>query len=134
MALMARCAICNHEFSGPMCPNCDATVAAPVSAAAPSRSAARFAPGDLLGGRYRIVSLLGKGGMGEVYRADDLTLEQPVALKFLPESLVRNEAAVARFRNEVRVARQVSHPNVCRMYDLGEAEGQFFLSMEFVDG
>src|SRR5262245_34338932 len=97
-------------------------------------SQGRFAPGHVLGGRYCVVSLLGKGGMGEVYRADDLTLEQPVALKFLPESLVRNEAAVARFRNEVRVARQVSHPNVCRMYDLGEAEGQFFLSMEFVDG
>jgi len=80
------------------------------------------------------VALLGKGGMGEVYRADDLVLEQQVALKFLPEALSRNEEALARFRNEVRVARQVSHPNVCRVYDLGEMEGQYCLSMEYVDG
>ncbi len=72
--------------------------------------------------------------MGEVYRADDLSLEQPVALKFLPEAVAHNPDALARFRNEVRIARQVSHPNVCRMYDLGEADGCCFLSMEYVDG
>ena len=94
----------------------------------------RFAPGYMLGGRYRIVALLGKGGMGEVYRADDLSLEQPVALKFLPAAVSDSQEALARFRNEVRIARQVSHPNVCRMYDLGEADGCCFLSMEYVDG
>jgi len=94
----------------------------------------RFTPGTLLAGRYRIVSMLGKGGMGEVYRADDLTLEQQVALKFLPDSIAANESALARFRNEVRIARQVSHPNVCRVYDLGEIDGMVFLSMEYVDG
>lgn len=72
--------------------------------------------------------------MGEVYRADDLTLGQSVALKFLPESLAGNEDALRRFRNEVRVARQVSHPNVCRVHDVGEVNGQIFLSMEYVDG
>jgi predicted Ser/Thr protein kinase len=97
-------------------------------------SRGRFAPGDLLGGRYRIVAMLGKGGMGEVYRADDLTLDQPVALKFLPEAVAQNEEALARFRNEVRIARQVSHPNVCRVYDFGEVAGHYFLSMEYVDG
>ena len=94
----------------------------------------RFAPGAVLAGRYRIVALLGRGGMGEVYRADDLQLDQAVALKFLPEALSRNEAAIARFRNEVRTARQVSHPNVCRVYDLTEIEGLYVLSMEYVDG
>jgi serine/threonine-protein kinase len=94
----------------------------------------RFLPGTLLAGRYRIVALLGRGGMGEVYRADDLTLGQPVALKFMPEAVAGNPEAVARFRNEVRIARQVSHPNVCRVYDVGEVEGHFFLSMEYVDG
>ena len=72
--------------------------------------------------------------MGEVYRADDLTLEQPVALKFLPEEVAGNESNLARFRNEVRVARQVSHPNVCRVYDVGQVDNQVFLSMEYVDG
>src|ERR1041385_7193842 len=95
---------------------------------------ARFAPGHVLGGRYRIVGLLGRGGMGEVYRADDLVLKQPVALKLLPESLAGDAAALERFRREVRVARQISHPNVCRVYDIGEAEGLQFLSMEFIRG
>src|SRR4051794_40423222 len=99
-----------------------------------SRSQGRFAPGELLGGRYRIVAILGKGGMGEVYRAEDLVLDQQVALKFLPEAVAHNERALERFRNEVRIARQVSHPNVCRVYDLGEMEGLYFLSMEYVDG
>src|SRR6266568_80261 len=68
----------------------------------------RFPPGTLLAGRYRIVGRLGKGGMGEVYRADDLKLGQPVALKFLPDELLRDGAALARFHREVRIARQVS--------------------------
>src|ERR1017187_2646921 len=74
-----------------------------------SHAETRFVPGTLLAARYRIVSLLCKGGMGEVYRADDLTLDQPVALKFLPEGALSNPNALARFRNEVRVARQGSH-------------------------
>ena len=100
----------------------------------PSVDEGRFLPGAVLAQRYRIVSLLGRGGMGEVYRATDLLLGQPVALKFLPPATARDEAALARFRNEVRIARQVSHPNVCRVYDIGEAEGLVFLSMEYVDG
>jgi serine/threonine-protein kinase len=87
----------------------------------------------LLAGRYRVVALLGRGGMGEVYRAEDLTLGQPVALKFLPEAALTDEM-LARFRNEVKIARRVSHPNVCRVYDIGEADGRHFLSMEYVDG
>ncbi len=95
---------------------------------------ARFTPGTTVASRYRIVSLLGRGGMGEVYRADDLKLGQPVALKFLPEALQTDGAALARFHREVRVARQVSHRNVCRVYDIGEVGGQHFLSMEFIRG
>jgi hypothetical protein len=72
--------------------------------------------------------------MGEVYRATDLTLGQSVALKFLPEEAARNQRLLERFHGEVRVARQVSHPNVCRVYDIGEAEGMPFISMEYVDG
>jgi hypothetical protein len=95
---------------------------------------ARFVPGEILIDRYRIVGLLGKGGMGEVYRADDLKLGQPVALKFLPDHLLSDGAALARFHREVRVARQVSHKNVCRVYDIGDVDGRHFLSMEFIKG
>ena len=95
---------------------------------------ARFIPGAMLAGRYRIVSLLGRGGMGDVYRAEDLKLGQPVALKFLPKDVVHRADRLTRLQNEVRVARQVSHPSVCRVYDIGEADGQHFLSMEYVDG
>src|SRR5262245_29752168 len=81
-----------------------------------SISHGRFAPGTVLDGRYRIIGLLGKGGMGEVYRADDLRLGQPVALKFLPEGLQADPTRLAQFHTEVRTARQVSHPNICRVY------------------
>ena len=80
------------------------------------------------------MALLGRGGMGEVYRADDLTLDQPVALKFLPDGVAASDARLAQFHNELRVARQVSHKNVCRLYDLGDADGRRFLTMEYVDG
>ena len=94
----------------------------------------QFAPGTVLAGRYRVVGLLGRGGMGEVYRADDLTLGQSVAIKLLPDRLDRDPAALARLLEEVRTARQVSHPNVCRVHDLGEVDGRRFLSMEYIDG
>jgi serine/threonine-protein kinase len=94
----------------------------------------RIVPGTLLADRYRIVALIGRGGMGEVYRAEDLKLDEDVALKFLPEKLVQDGAALARFHREVRVARDISHPNVCRVFDIGEANGVPFISMEYVDG
>ena len=93
-----------------------------------------FAPGMVLAQRYRIVHLLGRGGMGEVYSAHDLLLGQLVALKFLSREATASASALDRFRNEVRTARQVSHPNVCRVYDIGEADGLTYLSMEYVDG
>jgi hypothetical protein len=94
----------------------------------------RFAPGAILVQRYRVVGAIGRGGMGEVYRAFDMVLGQEVALKFLPENLHPTGAVLERFRTEVRLARQVSHSNVCRVYDIGEADGAPFLSMEYVDG
>jgi hypothetical protein len=97
-----------------------------------SEEEARFVPGTTLAGRYRIVALLGRGGMGEVYRADDLKLGQAVAMKFLPEALSQDATALARFHREVRLARQVSHPNVCRVFDVGGADGRTFLTMEYV--
>ena len=94
----------------------------------------RFVPGAIVADRYRIVALLGRGGMGEVYRAEDLKLSHVLAIKFLPEKLSQDPATLARFHSEVRVARQVSHPNVCRVFDIGDADGIPFLTMEYVDG
>lgn len=94
----------------------------------------RFVPGVTLAGRYRIAGRVGRGGMGEVYRADDLRLGQQVALKFLPGDVAGDPARLAQFHAEVRLSRQVSHPNVCRVYDVEEDAGHTFLSMEFIDG
>lgn len=95
---------------------------------------ARFVPGTMLAGRYRLVRLLGRGGMGEVYRADDVKLDQQVALKFLPDWMDEDGKTLGRFLEEVKIARQISHPNVCRVYDVGEVGGRHFLSMEYIDG
>ena len=92
----------------------------------------RFATGTVLAYRYRVVAQLGRGGMGDIYRADDLKLNQSVALKFL--SRVAGTADLVRFSSEVRLARQISHPSVCRVFDLGEIDGQSFLCMEYIDG
>lgn len=106
----------------------------PPTATSTSFGGGRFAAGTQLGTRYRIVGLLGQGGMGEVYRADDLELGQSVALKFLPPDFAAKPGAIERFKSEVRTARQIAHPNVCKMYDIGEIDGHIFLSMEYIDG
>ncbi len=93
-----------------------------------------FVAGTVLDERYRIIGMLGKGGMGEVYRAEDLKLDQVVALKFLPEKLEKDKATLDRFIGEVRTARQVSHQNVCKVYDIGDIDGKHFISMEYIDG
>jgi predicted Ser/Thr protein kinase len=148
---MACCRSCDAVLpeNSLYCPTCGASAApvlvtATISARSTPTSSpsgftssvdeGRFLPGTLLAGRYRTIALLGKGGMGEVYRATDIRLGQTVALKFLPEEAVHDSGRLARFHNEVRVARQVTHPNVCRVYDIGEVDGAPFLSMEFVDG
>lgn len=95
---------------------------------------ARFVPGQILADRYRIIAPLGSGGMGEVYRAEDRRLGQDVALKFLPVELAGDARMLQRLAAEVRIGRGVSHPNVCRLYDLVDTGGVSFITMEFVDG
>ena len=102
--------------------------------ATPIVPAERFVPGTLLAARYRVVSALGRGGMGEVYRADDLKLGQAVALKFLPALATGGAERLERFYNEARMAREVSHPTVCRVHDIGEQEGMPFLVAECLEG
>ena len=102
----------------------------PGDAALPSR----FTPGTVLAGRYRIVAPLGSGGAGEVYRAEDMKLGQTVALKFVSQRIAKEKVLLDRIMAEVRIGRQVSHPNLCRIYDIGEVDDQYFITMEYVDG
>jgi serine/threonine-protein kinase len=144
------CPSCKAALAIPshFCPECGAAIAGDGDAAThtiakprakpPTSSSAseegRFAAGTILADRYRVLGLVGRGGMGEVYRAIDLKLNQPVALKFLPEATAGNPRLLERFHGEVRIARQVSHPNVCRVYDIAEVDGAACISMEYVDG
>jgi len=111
-----------------------ATAVSPSSAPHPPQDQLLLAPGTLLAGRYRIVAPLGRGGMGEVYRAEDTKLGQPVALKFLRAAVADDPALLERLLAEVRIGREVSHPNVCRLYDVVEVDGRHFIAMEYVDG
>ncbi|HTE50278.1 MAG TPA: serine/threonine-protein kinase [Kofleriaceae bacterium] len=90
--------------------------------------------GTVLVGRYRLLEALGRGGMGAVYRARDTTLDADVAVKLLDPDVAGDAKRVAYFRNEVRVARKVTHPNVCRLHDLVESDGLWIITMQYVDG
>ncbi len=152
---MTKCPACSAPVAEntPFCPVCFAslhgeqptvrqpppkesskTPTTPHSSHSSSRNEGSFPAGTVLDKRYRIIGLLGRGGMGEVYKAEDLKLNQTVALKFLPENFARDKASLERFYSEVRTARQVSHANVCRVFDIAEVDGSHFLSMEFIDG
>jgi eukaryotic-like serine/threonine-protein kinase len=93
-----------------------------------------FPPGTLLGGRYEILHVLGEGGMGAVYQARDRELDRLIALKVIRPELAGNPAILQRFKQELILARHVTHRNVVRIYDLGEADGIKFITMEYVDG
>ena len=94
----------------------------------------RFAPGMTFAGRYRLVHLLGRGGMGAVYRAEDLRLRQTIALKFLSGPSAPDSYALARFRDEARLARRISHSGVCRIFDFGESGDLTYIAMEYIEG
>jgi eukaryotic-like serine/threonine-protein kinase len=97
-------------------------------------SAGVLQSGDVLGGRYEILQELGEGGMGAVYKALDRELDRPVALKVIRRELASNPSILARFKQELLLARQVTHRNVIRIFDLGDADGVKFITMEFVEG
>ena len=90
--------------------------------------------GSTFAGRYQIIEELGKGGMGRVYKVFDAKIKEKVALKLIKPEITSDRETIERFSNELRLARKISHRNVCKMFDLGEAEGTHFLTMEYVQG
>ena len=148
---MARCPACERDTPGPpgSCPSCAPAPAAedrtlltlhagqPVgadAATAPPGARGPIAPGTLLGGRYQVVRPLGRGGIGEVWQAFDLKLHVTVALKTLRSEWLGGERMLERLHREVRSARDVVSPNVCRIFDIVELDGHDVVTMEFVDG
>jgi serine/threonine protein kinase len=93
-----------------------------------------FASGATFAGRYQVIEELGKGGMGRVYKVFDADIKEKVALKLLKPEIASDRETIERFSNELRLARKISHRNVCRMYDLAKAEGAHFITMEYVHG
>jgi eukaryotic-like serine/threonine-protein kinase len=96
-------------------------------------SAMPLAPNSRLG-RYEILSLLGAGGMGEVYLAQDTQLRRPVAIKLLPPEFSQHKDRLRRFEQEAHAVAALNHPNIAHIYEIGEAEGLHFIGMEYVDG
>ncbi|HEX3126746.1 MAG TPA: tetratricopeptide repeat protein, partial [Thermoanaerobaculia bacterium] len=93
-----------------------------------------FSPGEMIGARYRVVRFIARGGMGEVYEVEDLELRGKVALKTVRAEVARDETTIERFRREIQLARKVTHPNVCRIFDVAFHDGLIFLTMELLEG
>ena len=105
-----------------------------VLSGVPPSTLRSFAPGSLIGNRYEIMQLLGEGGMGAVYKVRDREVNRVVALKMIREDLASHPEILARFTQELVLARQVTHKNVIRLFDLGEADGVKFITMDFIEG
>ena len=136
-----KCPKCHSEnpSDSRFCSKCAAQLISPEEISAPDTETVQAPIKELTRGttfakRYEIVEELGKGGMGKVYRVDDKKIKEEVALKLLKPEIAADEKTIARFSNELKLARKISHRNICRMYDLSEEEGTHYITMEYVPG
>ncbi len=134
-----RCSACGAGLPAPLPPGdaretADGRASAETADLAPALGYGRLVEGTPIGARYEVVRFLGSGGMGAVYLVRDRELKREVALKFLREDIACDPVALERFRREVAVASQVTHRNVLRVYDIGEAQGVRFVTMQHVEG
>lgn len=136
-----KCSKCQFENVSDtrFCGNCAALLrpdqGAPVSSTRTLRvPCGEIVPGSTFAGRYRICDELGRGGMGRVYKALDGEISEAVALKVLSPDISLDDRMIERFRNELKLARRISHKNVCRIFDLGNCEGTYFITMEYIAG
>jgi serine/threonine protein kinase/tetratricopeptide (TPR) repeat protein len=136
-----KCPSC--QFENPdntrFCGNCATPLQKPVNEAKNGTATfpayfVHLVPGKVFGGRFQIIEEIGAGGMGRVYKALDLKVNENIALKLIHPEIAFRERNIERFRNELRLARKISHRNVCRMFDLHEAEGAVYITMEYVAG
>lgn len=133
-----RCPKCQRavQDDSRFCAGCGAETASPDEAQTLTRApeTSRWTAGQTLAGKYTILGELGRGGMGEVYLAEDISLDRKVALKFLPEATYRDPVTRARFVREAKAAAALSHPYICGIHEVGEVEDKLYFAMEFVEG
>ncbi len=138
-----RCPRCGHENPREtrFCGHCGAALARPDDAAGlsstevlPIAPLRELAAGETFARRYQVIEDLGKGGMGRVYKVFDTEVREKLALKILNPEIAADEATIERFRNELKLARTISHRNICRMHDLGREESTYYITMEYVAG
>ena len=136
-----KCPKCSFEnpIETRFCGNCGSTLSSSEEILSSQTETLPFsikylAAGSIFAGRYQVIEGLGKGGMGRVYRVIDKKIDEEVALKFINPEIAVDRKVVERFRNELKIARKITHKNVCRMYDLGEDEKTLYITMEYVSG
>ncbi len=135
-----KCPTCHSEnpSGSQFCSKCGTNLEVSEDAAVPTKTIEapkeELTTGSIFAGRYQVIEEIGKGGMGKVYKVLDKEVNAKIALKLIKPEIAADKKVIERFRNELRVARDISHKNVCRMYDLNKEDGSYFITMEYVDG